>query len=59
MWIHNVGKGTFDLHELILCLSEDVLSMLLCSHIVNKHRCPLITIIKYDLRLGNRVIDLI
>ena len=30
-----MGKGTFDLLELILYLSEDVLSKLLCSHILN------------------------
>ena len=34
MWIHNVGMGSFDLHGLILCVSEGVLSQLLCIHIV-------------------------
>ena len=30
MWIHNVDMGTFDLHGLILCASEGLLSVLLC-----------------------------
>ena len=29
-----MGIGTFDLHELTLCVSEGVLSKLLCIHIV-------------------------
>ena len=29
---HNVGMGTFGLHGLILCVSEDFLSQLLCIH---------------------------
>ena len=32
--IHIVGMGTFGLHELILCVSEGLLSELLCVHIV-------------------------
>ena len=35
MWIHNVHKETFDLHELTLCVSEGLLSELLCIHIVD------------------------
>ena len=35
MWIHNVGMGTFDLHELILCVFAGFLSQLLCIHIVD------------------------
>ena len=31
----NEGIGTFVLHELILCVSEGVLSELLCTHIVD------------------------
>ena len=33
--VHNVGKGTFDLHELILYVSEPLILLLLCSHIAN------------------------
>ena len=32
--IHIVGMGTFDLHGLIVCVSEDFLYELLCIHIV-------------------------
>ena len=32
-YIHIVGKETFYLHELNLCVSEGVLSVLLCIHI--------------------------
>ena len=32
MWIHNVGMVTFDLHGLILCVSEGFLFLLLCIH---------------------------
>ena len=35
MWIHIVGMGSFDLHGLILCESEGVLSELLCVHNVD------------------------
>ena len=28
--VHNVGIGTFDLHELILCVSAGVFSELIC-----------------------------
>ena len=31
-----MGMGSFDLHELILCVSEGFLSELLCSHIVGR-----------------------
>ena len=33
-YIHIVGMGTSGLHGLILCVSEGVLSELLCAHIV-------------------------
>ena len=33
--IHSVGMETFDLHGLILCDSEGVLSQLLCIHSVD------------------------
>ena len=33
--IHNVCMETFDLHGLILCVSEDYFSELLCIHIVD------------------------
>ena len=32
--IHLVDMGTLDLHELILCVSEGVLSQLLCNYTV-------------------------
>ena len=32
--VYKVGMGTFDLHELILCVSEGFLSELPCIHIV-------------------------
>ena len=34
MWIYNVGMGLFDLHGLLLCVTEGFLSKLLCIHIV-------------------------
>ena len=33
MWIYNVYTETFDLHGLILCVSEGFLSQLHCIHI--------------------------
>ena len=35
MMIHIIDMETFDLHELILCVSEGVFSVLLCIHIVD------------------------
>ena len=34
MLIHNTGMGSFDLHGLILYVSEDLYAKLLCIHIV-------------------------
>ena len=31
MWIHKTGMGTFDLHELIECVSEGYFSELICA----------------------------
>ena len=35
MLTHNMYMETFDLHEQILCVSEDLLSELLCIHNVD------------------------
>ena len=37
--IHNVGIETLDLHGQILCVSEDLLSELLCVHIMGIYMC--------------------
>ena len=35
MWIHNDCMGISDLHELLLCVFEGAISLLLCNHIAN------------------------
>ena len=32
LYTHNMDMETFDLHELILCVTKGLLSQLLCAH---------------------------
>ena len=48
MWIHNVSMYIFDLHELILCVPEDVLSELLYVHNVDMETFGLHELILYE-----------